>query len=194
MADLYASVEHDVPRDGTLRLSIEWRELKWVSDFSDEAYGEMQIGLFIGDRPLFTDYIYSGGRGHYGLKFPPGFFFGEDARCSIFDHLDRTLATGSRMQFESYYDPHFMLHIGPDIYSSEEKPAWEPDTYEVLTIIQHGGPWHGPAMGGNGPAAYFYVDRDPLIAFRQTLFDEAIGLVGADPRAVEVLKATYASR
>ncbi|HOT83738.1 MAG TPA: hypothetical protein PLQ12_10615, partial [Candidatus Defluviicoccus seviourii] len=120
---------------------------------------------------------------------------GESADCRLLDDLWALLSTGKRMDFDDTIEPTFRLAIAPlpFLLWHDREPDLDrkPDYYEVLTIIRHGGPWHGDAMGGAGPAAYSVVERPTLIKFFYDLLDEALDPKNSDEASRRILMERF---
>ncbi|PLX36783.1 MAG: hypothetical protein C0606_13290 [Hyphomicrobiales bacterium] len=183
MAELINSLEADDPIDKPLRLSVRWYSLTG-RDWEGEVYGLLQIGLFLGDEPLFSNAAYDHPPGYQEEWILPGYYSAESDGCYILDDLWTLLSTGKRMDLEEI-EPVFRLAIAPNLLFPAGEPDPEPTFYEVLCVIQHGGPWHGYAMGGSGPAVFFAVRRPALAKFFYDLLDEAL-----DPGITDELART----
>lgn len=176
MADLFDDQEADVPIENRLRLSIRWHSI-WY-DQTDTMATSLEVGVFIGDRPIFADFLYQRTHTWRKVALSPGYFEGEDNECCILDGLWQSLTTGERMDWEDILEPDFGLVVAPASFEEiGEVKITDKTWYDVLCVIQHGGPWHGPAMGGSGPAVQLSADHSSLKRFFHDLLEEAL-----DPR------------
>lgn len=173
MADLVDFAEGDIPPERRLRLSLKWCSIQVPYDFPDETFAYLQIGLFMGDTPLFADALYAG-RARRRADLLPGYFAGEDENCNLLSCLLETLKTGKCMEFEDFNEPDFKLYIGPDVFSPDTCDGRDHNYVEVLAIIQNGGPWHGAAVQCSGPAMFFSVNWPALDRFFRDLLAEAL--------------------
>ena len=172
MAVLFDTCEKDDPADLPMSLSIRWQGI-WV-EWHGDIETQVEIGLFLGDKPLFSDAAYDHPRGYDADWLRPGCFAGENSNCSILFELWKVLTTGERVDFEDDIDPAFRMVIAPDLFQSEPRGSEECDYYDILAIIERGGPWHGSAVGMSGPAVLMGAKRRDLERFFYDLLDEAL--------------------
>jgi len=176
MADLFDYQEADVPLEKRLRLSIRWLSI-W-HDMTDMMTSSLEVGVFIGGRPVFADFLYQRTHTWREVELSPGCFEGEDNECRILDGLWKSLTTGERMDWEDIIEPKFRIVVAPASFEEIGEGKITGKTwYDILCIIQDGGPWHGPAMGGSGPAVLLSTTRSSLKRFFHDLLEEAL-----DPR------------
>lgn len=183
MAELLNYADPGDPPAKRLRLSLFWQKIRYDPD-PGEPIADLQIGIFLGDEPLFADTLYDRAN-PYRLKWlKPGYFHIDDDGCQLLDGLWGLLTTGKAVDFENF-DPWVRIIVARDINWMDDADPAEIAYVDVLTIIQHGGPWHGGGMGSAGPAAVIGVDRAALEAFFYDLLDEAIAsdVIDAESRA-----------
>lgn len=170
VADLIDDQEEDVPEASRLRLSLTWRSITSDPSIADKLEGTLAIGLFVGQQPLFSPAVYERWRPDFVL---PGFFRAEDSGCNLLRGIWATLRTRKRFDFEDTLRPYVRVIISPDLLDPDSIGR-STNRFEVLVIIQHGGPWHGDAMGSSGPGALLVVRREQLEKFFYDLLDEAV--------------------
>lgn len=179
MAELIDDKESDVPEERRLRLSLVWHSITSEPDIADKLEGTLTIGLFVGDQPLFSPAVYD----HWHPDFvQPGYFYAEDSGCNLLRDLWATLRTGKRSDFEDTLRPYLRVVISPDLLLPgplDDGAKW----FDVLAVIQHGGPWHGVAMGSSGPAVLLTVRSQQLERFFYDLLDEAVPACNERARA-----------
>lgn len=186
MADLRDDNESDVPDECRLRLSLAWNRIMSDPDDADLLSARLALGLFIGDQPLFASPVYTDPKDAF---VPPGCFYAEDYGCHLLRDIWNTLQTGIRVDFEDTLHPSVRLIIAPDLLRAgptSDREEW----FDVLVIIQHGGPWHDHKMGGAGPAALLVVRREQLARFLYDLLDEALS--ACNELAIADLKEAFA--
>jgi len=178
--------DDDVPMERRLRLSFVWRCVTSDPQIADELEGQLAIGLFVGEQPLFSPAVYD--RWHPDFV-QPGYFYAEDSGCRLLRGIWTTLRTGRRLDFEDTLRPYVRVVVSPDLLSpgpTDDLKQW----FDVLVVIQHGGPWHGAAMGGSGTAALLSVGRQQLEKFFYNLLDETIAV--CNEMALADLAAAFA--
>lgn len=173
MAELLAYCEPgDAPRQ-RLRLLINWLRITPTPDLPCGLSSAFEIGLFLGEVPLFN-------RSAYAREDAPaqslrdGYFYGESEDCQILRDLREVLATGRTADIEDLLEPAIRLVIGRDILGRGKVGDGEPpDFFEVLVVVQAGGPWAGGIRGPSGPAVWLEVERSELERFFDQLQAEA---------------------
>ena len=189
MADLIDDEADNDPIEKPLRLSIRWHTIT-DSGWEGDITGILQIGLFLGDEPLFAPAAYEHFWRDQEKWLLPGYFYGEDDDCRLLDDLWALLSTGKKMDFEDV-EPIFRLMVGPNVLWPEGPQDRDADFYNVLAIIEHGGPWHTGAMGLAGPAAFFTTDRCAVEKFFYDLLDEALDPGISDEVARRILTERF---
>lgn len=193
MAELCASYETGDTPDQPLRLVINWTSITTRADVEADLESEYEIGLFMGDDPLFCDAAYSG-----PLALPArssGFFRGESDGCALLIGLKRALLTGERVVIDDLSDWTKII-IESDIFADRQPTADKPDAdgaFQVIVIVLNGGPWQGRVNGESGPGAMFDVDRDVLENFFRDLLREALCETVSDRESCDRLERLFAS-
>ncbi len=83
-----------------------------------------------------------------------GYFYGEREDCRILRDLREVVATGRTVEIEDALEPAIRLGIGRDILGHDKAGNGDPaDFFEMLVVVQAGGPWAGRIYGWSGPAA-----------------------------------------
>lgn len=174
MAELLAYCEPgDEPRQG-LRLLINWLQVTPTPDVPGGLSSIFEFGLFLGDAPLFDRSAYAREDGP-AASLREGYFYGESEDCQILRDLREVLATGRIADIEDVSEPAIRLVIGRDIMGRGKAGDGEPpDFFEMLVVVQAGGPWAGRIRGPNGPAVWLEVERSALERFCDQLQAEAI--------------------
>lgn len=155
-----------------LKLSIRWRRI-FSNGYEWDRNGEMAIGLYIGDEPMFAPAVFDSDFMR-GLQLRPGEFCGDSDYCEILRDIPRALKTGERTVIEDFICLFTRIVIGPDLFGPAPKADPEARFFDVLVIIDHGGRWHGPAVGSGGPAVLLGVTREALEQFWRDLVTEAM--------------------
>jgi hypothetical protein len=156
-----------------LKLSIRWRRVFSSPGGEYDCNGEMAVGLYFGDEPLFAPSVYDQERmQHLGLRV--GEFAGESDYCQILRDIPRALKTGERVVIEDIVTPDIRIVIGPDLFAPDPRPEPDASFFDVLVLIDHGGLWHGPSPSTGGPAALLSTTRKGLEQFWRDLVAEAM--------------------
>ena len=191
MAELIDDAEDIVPLDRRLKLSIKWHKLKTHIRIGNEPETIFQVGLLIGDHPLFSDPVYEHPRGYDEDWLEPGHFSAEDSYLKILTGLWETLTTGKKLDWMNLIDPTFEMiverHDHPGGGNTDDEFF-----FEFAIIIQHGGPWHTDAMGGAGPGVRLYATPQSLKQFIFDLIDEADDPSISDEEAREIVRRQMA--
>lgn len=190
MAVLIDISEEDDPAELPLKLSLRWQRI-WADGHGD-VESLVEIGFFLGDQPLFSEQAYQRPRGYDEKWLRQGCHAGEDFNCSLLGDLWTVLTTGERMDFEDSCDPTFRLVIAPHLFLPEAPKSRDPNDFDVLAIVQHGGPWHGGAMGMSGPAVFMGATHASLRKLFYDLLDEALVPDVSDDQSREYLRIEFA--
>jgi hypothetical protein len=188
MADLIDTVSSEFPTPAPLRLSVFHYLIHDRYD-SNELYANLHIGLFIGDKPLFNGADIIGENEGHRRDIRDGFFFTEDDDCYLLRHIYHALTTSEQCVFEDC-EPDIRIVIAPDIGNPKYRPK-PCEHFEVLTILQHGGRWHGQMIGNSGPAMLISVTRKALETFFFDLWDDATAACGDNQNLKEELNNLF---
>lgn len=177
MAELLAYCEPGDEAKQRLRLIIKWLWITATPDVPGGLSSAYAIGLFLGDEPLFNPAAYAR-EGGSAVRLEEGYFYGESEDCQILRDLCEPLATGRTVEIEYALEPAVRLVIGRDILGRDkgESSGAPLDFFEVLIIVQAGGPWSGRIYGLSGPAAWLDVEWSALEDFCCELREEADNL------------------
>jgi hypothetical protein len=170
LADLIDNLSSEFPAPAPLRLSVRHYSITDRYD-SNELYANLHVGLFIGDKPLFNGADIGGENEDREQDIDDGFFFTEDDDCYLLRHIYHALTTSEQCVFEDC-EPDIRIIISPDIGNPKYRPH-PCEYFDVLTIIQRGGLWHGRMVGDSGPAMLISVTRKALETFFFDLWDDA---------------------
>jgi hypothetical protein len=172
-----------------LKLSIRWRRI-FSNGYEWDRNGEMAIGLYIGDEPMFSPAVFDPDCMHRS-ELRPGEFYGESDYCKILRDIPRALKTGERTVTEDSICLFTRIVIGPDLLGPEPKADPEARFFGVLVIIDHGGKWHGDGVGSGGPAVLLGVTRAQLERFWRDLVAEAMDPAICDEVSQELLHVEF---
>jgi hypothetical protein len=170
-----------------LKLSIRWQRVLSAPASPYDLLGEMAIGLYIGDEPLFASAVYDPARmRRCGLR--PGEFSSDSDCCQILRDVAHALKSGERVVIEDSVCLFTRVVIGPDLFAPDPRQDADAEFFDVLVLIDHGGMWHGDGLGGSGPAALLSVTREQLEQFWRDLTTEAMDPAASDEGSRERLK------
>jgi hypothetical protein len=177
MAELPAYCEPGDEPKRRLRLVIRWLWITATPDVPGGRSSACAIGLFVGEEQLFNRAVYAREDGS-AVRLEDGFFYDESEDGRILRDLREVLATGRTVEIEDPLEPAVRLVIGRDILGRHkgESSGAPPDFFEVLVIVQAGGPWAGRIYGLSGPAVWLDVERAALEDFCRELRQEADNL------------------
>lgn len=172
-----------------LKLSIRWRRV-FSNGYEWDRNGEMAIGLYVGDEPMFAPAVFDPDHMRR-LELRPGEFYGESDYCQILRDIPRALKTGERTVIEDAVCLFTRIVIGPDLFAPEPKADPTAGFFDVLVIIDHGGNWHGDGVGSGGPAVLLGVTREALEQFWRDLVAEAMDPAICDEVSKERLRDEF---
>lgn len=187
MAELIDSSDDGERTDQRLRLSIKWRSITQRQMFPGEAYSQFDIGIFMGETPLFNEAVYRPATKAEGDASAPGYFFGEDDNCGMLNGIRGVLTKGTPMDFEDISYPLFRLIIGADAFDCTDADSG-PLLFDVVVILQAGAVCHGGMIGTSGPAMMLNVTPQALARFYDDLVYEALDLTVSDELSRDVIK------
>ncbi len=171
MAELRDYLE-DMSPDEVLRLSIKWQSIRTDVRFKGDLLGELAVGLFVGETPLFAAPIYRSRFQRNDPPMMPGYFYANDEDMELVRMFERALKVGAHEHFETSPDPYLTIAIAPNL--ADPEPARpHAEYFDILIIIQWGGPWHRQIWAESGPGARLSVTRDQLKKFVVDLRSEA---------------------
>lgn len=192
MADLYDSENDDLPLEQRLRLSVKYYFIEAFGTDDDRVSAKTHVGLFMGDTPLFADALYRGVEGWRDDQLALGYFVTRDHDCDLLTRLRATVESGARFDDIGVFEPDIRLMIVPDIFRPEIVDDPERDDFDVLAIVQYGGPWHGQGVGLSGPAVRLSATRETLRRFFLDLLADALDPRNNDGLSAEILKQRFA--